>query len=177
MIAPVAHERVSTTMIQDINAQQPVVEVKSVFVGKWFEVVSVEQVQTLPAIPEKLQLVNPGWAPACRAEPINLVSFKFTPADGKIPQPCVGELLQEIDQWMRDAIEANVLDTTIGIAFSGVIIAHMGLVFGHTSHMFPWAGAFEPRTGGGWIAHVHGAPHTVGEPFFLEIKPAPKPAA
>lgn len=143
----------------------------AVYTGKWLEITSVEEVTTLPEIPEKLTLVsgNEGWEPDCVAEPITLVQFKFAPADGKIPTPKVGELIAEMDEWVRQSVEDGTLDTTKGIAFSGIMIAHLSFVLGHVTHVFPWAGVFEPRTGGGWVGHVHGAAHRVGDPFFLDL--------
>ena len=63
----------------------------------------------------------------------------------------------------------GTLDTTRGILFSGVIVAHFGLALGEATHFFPFAGAFEPRTGGGWVAHSHGAPVAAGDPIFLDL--------
>lgn len=142
---------------------------ENVYQGAWLIITSVEDRTTLPALPEKLALVpgNEAWKPECVAEPITLVSFKYAPADGKIPTPKVSALMAELDQWVRNAVERKELDTTKGIAFSGVMIAHVAFVLGHVTHPFPWAGVFEPRTGGGFVGHVHGAAHEVGDPFFL----------
>lgn len=142
------------------------------FTGKFIEVTAVKEIETLAEMSAKLQVVFPDWQPAgLRAEQVTVVEFKFATADGKLPQPNVGEAAAEFAKWVRDAVETGELDTTQGIIFSGVMIGHISFALGEASHIFPWAGTYEPRINGAYIGHVHGAPHSAGEVVFL---PAPE---
>ena len=148
----------------------------AIFSGKFIEVTAVRRLTTLQAAPERLAMIpgNEDFASVvCLAMPVQLVEFKFTSPDGKVPTTKLGEAVREFADWVHRAategVESFKLDTTIGIAFSGVAIAHIGFALGHATHFFPWAGFFEPRTGGGWVGHAHGAPVRDGDPFFLDL--------
>lgn len=146
----------------------------SVYKGKWIEITSVKEVETLPKIPKKLKMIpgNEGWNPHCVAEPITLVEFKIATEDSQIPGPKMGEAVWEFEKWVLDSIKEGTLDTTRGIAFSGRMIAHFSFMLGHVSHIFSYGGVFEPRIGGGWWGQSHGSIHP-GEgskdPFFLDL--------
>jgi len=143
------------------------------FKGQYVMVTAIRRLVTLGHTPEKVELANPGWSLSGLPElPVQLVEFEFSTPDKKIPAPAVGAAVKEFAEWVRTAAADGTLDTTKGVAFSGTIIAHIGFALGEATHIFPWAGCFEPRTGGGWVGQAHGAPVRQGDPFFLDLNQA-----
>lgn len=143
----------------------------AVFEGEWVEVTGSELVTTIDRVPAKIAVLHPGWQPEnLHEEVVQVVSFKFATADGKLPQPKVGEAAAELASWVRQAAEEGALDTTQAVVFSGIMIGHIAFALGEATHLFPWAGTYEPRINGAYVGHVHGARHQAGEVVFFPEK-------
>ena len=142
----------------------------NIFNGNFIRITQIRSLTTLAAAPEGVKIANPGWAPTGLPElPVQLVEFEINTPDRKILQPQVGSAAKEFSDWVSKAAKNGTLDTTRGVLFSGVILSHFGFTLGEATHYFPFAGAYEPRTGGGWVAHSHGAPVSKGDPIFLDL--------